>query len=219
MPSDAPRPAGLVDLVTEQARSALDRLERGVDRGFEGANAALATPDEAALGPLLAAGADDLPELAVEGPLASLSVRLDREADLLRSVALRELARVAWMERLALIVVVVAFVGEIVVAGAATLSAVAGLGSEGRTGLLALAAIVLAGAAGGAAAVVAKSRTAHRGLALEALARARAVEERIGRVAIALEWRASGPALFQDALARLEREGAPTSRTETGERP
>lgn len=197
-----PKPKGLVDLVQEGARDALAGLERGMTRGFSEANAALATPDAADLAPLLAA--TDLPELPQDGPLGSIGIRLDREADFLRNVALRELARVAWMQRLTLIVVVATVVCEIIVAACATFSALMGA-FEGRGGLFALAAFILAGAAGGTAFIVSRSRVAHSDLAKDALSRARAIEERIFRLGVVMEWRAAGPALYQDALARLER--------------
>jgi hypothetical protein len=185
--------------------SAIEGLERGMSRGLTEANAALTTPEGAELAPLLAA--TDLPELPSEGPLGSIGVRLDREADLLRNVALRELARVGWMERISLMVIIAAVVSEIVVAGCATLSAM--MGSDGRAGLFALAALILAGAAGGTTFVIAKSRAAHRALAAESLSRARKVEERIFRLALVMEWRLAGPELYQDALARLERDVSP----------
>jgi hypothetical protein len=195
-------PRGLVDLVQEGAKDALAGLERGLSRGLSEADAALAVPTNADHAPLLAA--TDLPELPKDGPLGGIGVRLDREADLLRSIALRELTRSAWMERLMLIVVLATAVAEAGVAACATVSALLGT-IEGRGGLFALAAIVLAGSAGGVAAVVSRSRVAHRAVADDALTRARVIEERIFRVALAMEWRASGATLYQDALARLER--------------
>jgi hypothetical protein len=198
------REGGLVELVGQSARTALEKLEARMDRGLTDANAALATPEGADLRPLLSA--TDLPEVPGDGPLGNLGVRLDREADLLRNVALRELSRVGWMERLGLIVMVIAFVGELVVAACATLSAV--MGADGRGTLFALAALTLAGAAAGTALAVSRSRAEHRTLALDALSRARVVEERIFRLALVMEWRTAGAVLYQDALARLERECA-----------
>lgn len=179
----------------------------GMERGLTEANAALATPDGADLAPLVAA--TDLPELPPDGPLGGVGVRLDREADLLRNVALRELARVAWIDRLLLIVVLGTVVAEAAVAACATTSALMGA-TEGRAGLYALAATILAGSGGGVAAVVARSRQVHADLARDALTRSRAVEERLFRLAVAMEWRSSGTTLYQDALARLESVVNPT---------
>jgi hypothetical protein len=135
-----------------------------------------------------------------------LAERLDREADLHRNVALRELTRVAWMSRVVQSVLVVAVVVEIVIGVTAMTLAWGGNFVEGRGGLLALAALIVGGAAGGAALVSARMRKTHVEIANDALGRARGVEERIFRVALAQQWRAEGSVAFQDALARLEGE-------------
>jgi len=63
----------------------------------------------------------------------------------------------------------------------------------------------------GVAASASRMRTAHARLAEDALTRARVIEERLFRVGLTMEWRAAGPTLFQDALARLERDASPAS--------
>lgn len=186
------------ETLEEGAKGALTRLERGVAK----ANRALAAPEGADLAPLLVA--TDLPELATSGALGSLGTRLDREADLYRNVALRELGRVAWIDRVTLTLIVVAFLGEGAIATTATLSALAGA-IEGRGGLFALAATILAVAGAGVAALVASSRRMHRALATEAIERSRAIEESLFQLAVVMEWRGTEAPLFQDALARLER--------------
>jgi hypothetical protein len=196
----------------ETANEAADVLEKKARRALATANAALAAPHDAELAPLL--GATDLPELPQEGALGSLGIRLDREADLYRNVALRELGRVAWIDRVTLIVVIFAFLGEAALAAAAGFSAIAGA-IEGRGGLFALAALILAAGPAGMAAIVASSRRMHRELATEALERSRTIEGRIFQLAIAMEWRGTEAPLFQDALARLEgRETASLGRRE-----
>jgi len=130
-------------------------------------------------------------------------VRLDREADLYRNVALRELGRVAWIDRLTLIVTVVAFVGEAAIAAAVAFTAIVGA-LEGRGSMFALAAIILGAAPAGVAAIVASSRRLHRDLADDALARSRSIEDRIFQLGLVMEWRTTEAPLFQDALARLE---------------
>lgn len=165
------------------------------------ANKALAAPEGADLAPLLEA--TDLPELAKDGALGSLAVRLDREADLYRNVALRELGRVAWIDRVTLTIVIFAFVGEVAVAAGAAFSALVGA-IEGKGGLFALAATILAIAPAGVAAIVASSRRMHRELATEALDRSRSIEDRIFQLGVAMEWQTTEAPLFQDALARLE---------------
>lgn len=194
---------GLVALLEEGAREAFDKLEEGVGK----ASNALATPESADVGALVAA--TDLPSVASasDGPLGMLAERLDREADLHRSVALRELTRVAWMSRVMQSVVVVAVVVEIVIAGTVMTIAWGGNVVDGRGAMLALAALIVGGAAGGAAMVSARMRRAHVEIANDALARARTVEEKLFRVALAQQWRSEGSVHFQDALARLEGDG------------
>lgn len=189
------------DVLGKEAQSAADALGKKAHGALATANKALSAPEGADLAPLLSA--TDLPELPTDGALGSLGVRLDREADLYRNVALRELGRVAWIDRVTLTVVVFAFIGEAGIAAAAAFSAIIGA-IEGRGGLFALAATILAVAPAGLAAIVASSRKMHRELATEALARSRGIEEQIFQLAVAMEWRGTDAPLFQDALARLE---------------
>lgn len=194
----------IADALEEGARDALKGLERGLVK----ADDALKAPDGSDLSALL--GSTDLPELPTEGALGSLGVRLDREADLHRNVALRELGRVAWVDRITLIVALAAFLGEAAIAACATASTLVGI-VEGRSGLFLLAALILAAGAAGFAAIVASSRRLHRDLAMDALARARSIEEELFRLGVVMEWRAAGPTLHQEALARLERRNDKTT--------
>jgi hypothetical protein len=202
--TDVPqKPKGLAELVHEGAGSVMEGLGHGLDR----AGAALATPEGADLGALLAAV--DLPELTSDGPLGNIALRLDREADLFRGVALRELSRIGWVERIAQTIVVAAAACELAVATCAVVLAVFGGPVEGRMGLLFLAASVVGAAGVGVAWSASRMRVAHTKLADDALGRARALEERLFRVGLAMEWRSAGPTLYQDALARLERDVSP----------
>lgn len=200
---------GLVDLVQEGAGAALDGLGEGLER----AGAALATPENADVAALLPAA--DLPDVASadDGPLGLLATRLDREADLFRAVALRELARIGWVERIAQTLVVVAAACELAVAVCAVLVAMFGGVADGRMGLLLLAAFVVALAGGGASWSASRVRKAHAKTADDALRQARAVEDRLFRVALAMEWKGAGATLYQDALARLERDASPADET------
>lgn len=197
------KPRGLVELVHEGAGSVLEGLGHGLDR----AGAALATPDAAELTSLLAAV--DLPELAAEGPLGAIALRLDREADLFRNVALRELSRIGWVERIAQTMVVIAAACEVAVAATAVVLAVFGGPVEGRIGLLLLAATIVGVAGLSVVWSATRTRVAHAKLADDALGRARALEERLFRVGLTMEWKSAGPTLYQDALARLERDVSP----------
>lgn len=210
MADPAEKPKGLVELVHETTGDVI----HGLGQGFERAGAALATPDSADVTSLLAAV--DLPELAADGPLGALALRLDREADLLRGVALRELARVSWVSRITQTMVVATATCAIAVAACAVVLAIFGMTLEGRLGLLVLAAGVVGAAGVGVAASAARMRAAHTELAHDALARARTIEDRLFRVGLTMEWKSAGPTLYQDALARLERDTS-TPATRAGE--
>lgn len=204
------KPKGLVELVQESATTTISGIGQGLERGFDRAGAALATPESADVTALLASV--DLPELASDGPLGAIALRLDREADLFRGVALRELARVGWVSRIAQTMVVVAAASEILVASCAVILAVfGGSAGDGRIGLLFLAACVVGAAGIGAAFSASRMRTTHAKLADEALDRARVIEDRLFRVGLAMEWKTAGATLFQDALARLERDVSPSA--------
>ena len=104
---------------------------------------------------------------------------------------------------------VASVVCEIAIAACATLLAI--VGSVERGGLLALAAGIIALGATGAMVFTQRTRLAHTALANKAFERAKRIEDRLFRVGIALEWRTAGDALYQDALARLERDTASPS--------
>lgn len=199
-PQAPPKPKGLVDLLQEGAGNVME----GLGGGLEKAGAALATPENAEIAALLPA--TNLPELGADGPLGMIATRLDREADLFRAVAVRELSRSGWVERIAQTVVVIAATCMAVVAATAVTLALFGGAGEGRASMLLLAAFVVGIGGVGAAVSASRMRAAHAKLAEEALNRARAVEDRLFRVGIAMEWRSAGPTLYQDALARLERD-------------
>jgi hypothetical protein len=212
-----PSGKGLVALLREGASKTvigLGRIGEGVEHGLEGvghglsdvgrgAGAALAAPEAADLGPLLPA--TDLPAITSEGALGALATRLDREADLFRSVALRELARVGWLERVTQLTMIAAAVCEVIIAACAAAVAIFGGPLEGRAGLFFLAATFVAMGAGGVVYAAARIRASHNDRADAALSRARSIEDRIFRVGLVMEWRSEGDTLYQDALARLER--------------
>jgi hypothetical protein len=207
---ETPPPRGLTALVEETAKQTIENL----GRSLEGASDALATPAGADLASLLPE--TDLPELgaehAEEGALGKLARRLDREADLFRGVALRELARVAWTTRITQVILVSAAIVEAAIAACAAIVAVLGGTAEGRLGLFFIAAAIVATGAAGVVFSNAKARAGHTKLAEDALARARLIEERLFRVGLAMEWRSAGATLYQDALARLERDVSPHER-------
>ena len=204
-----PEPKGLAEVMHARAERALTGLGRGLGPSLEGlgaqlggARAALDAPAEADLAPLLPTA--DLPEVAADGPLGAIAIRLDREADLHRGVALRELARVAWTTRIAQAVAVVGFVVEVLIAAAATLRGLGGGAVEGRASLFVLAALITAGGAGFVLLAATRAREVHGRLADDAARRARAVEDRLFRVGIALERARAGGREREAALERLE---------------
>lgn len=193
---------GLRAVVEEGAGEALEQLGQGLRE----AQRALAAPEATDLAPLLPHA--DLPELGGTDPLAALGVRLDREGDLWRSLALRGLGRIAWVDRTTQGVAVAAAVGEVAIAAVAAMSAVLGAEHAGaRAVLFGIAAVVVMVGASVVAVVARGIRSTQKELADSALARAEAVEHRLARLAIVLEWKRSDAALYQDALARFEGTG------------
>lgn len=193
--------------VRDQASHAAKRVGEGIRR----VSGAFATPGGAELEGLLAGV--DLPEIGGEGDaVAGLALRLDREADFWRGLALRSLARAAWADRVAQIIAVLAGIGGLALAVIAGLGALFGASSEGGRAILILAA--------GAALVVAcllvnlvsaRIRRAQREVVKDALARADLAELRLHRVSIVLAMRKLEGDHYGAALLRLEHDaGAPS---------
>jgi len=194
---------GLATLVEETAKQTL----HGIGKSLEGASDALATPVGADLATLLPE--TDLPDIEAEGPLGKIARRLDREADLFRGLALRELARVAWTTRITQVVLIAAAIVEAAIAASVAVVAVLGGSADGRLSLFFMAASIVAAGAAGVVVTNTRARVAHAKLAEDALVQARRLEEKILRVALTLEWKGGGTTLYQDALARLERDVSP----------
>jgi hypothetical protein len=149
----------------------------------------------------------DLPELQGEAPLVSLAIRLDREADLWRKVALRQLERSAWAGRLAVMSAVVALVGELALAAIGGFRALFGGGLAAAPPLLlAVSAAILALGTFCAAWALGRARQSQLEIARSALARADLAEVRLHRVAALLELRVAHPERYVEALEALEGE-------------
>jgi hypothetical protein len=149
----------------------------------------------------------NLPELSSENPLEALAVRIDREGDLWRNLALRELARIAWANRVAQVVAVLALLGDAGLALVAALGALfAGDGAGPRALLVGAGAAVLTVGALVVAWVCGSIRRVQTRVVSEALQRADVAELRLHRIAIALAARSANPAAYADSLARLERD-------------
>lgn len=189
------------------------RVGAAFERGMTGVGQALEDPAAGVPGELLRQA--DLPELDSGNPLSSLAIRLDRESDLWRSVAMRQLARAAWMDRIAISTSVVSLVGVMVLAAIAAFRALFASGGGGLVGagqgagvallLLVGALLVLLGswrltrAAG-------QIRAGQIAVAREALSRADVGELRLQRLAVLLETRGLDPEAYRAALRQLESE-------------
>jgi len=219
LPSDAPEPRPLTDrdairVVAARAGAAVQqgasRVASQVKEGIRRASGALAAPTGTELETLLPGA--DLPEIGGEGDVvAALAIRLDREADFWRGLALRSLARAAWADRLAQIVAVLAGAGGMALAVIAAFGALFGASAEGGRAILLLtatAALVVACVL--VSAVSGRARRAQREVVKDALARADLAELRLHRVSIVLAARKLEGDGYAAALLRLERDaGAP----------
>jgi len=149
----------------------------------------------------------DLPEL---GPgsdtLSALALRLDREADLWRALALKAMSRSAWADRTTHGASVVAAIGCVALAAIAGMQGLFGGATWPKASMLGVGGLVLLIAAlvvGGAGAAI---RRGQREIARESLARADLAELRLHRVAVVLAVRKDDAGSYLEALRRLERE-------------
>ncbi len=205
-PAGRPSTERLREAVREgaaQVASATAQAAARLSEGVKKASAAFDAPQSAQLEEMLRGA--DLPSLAAEDAVAALALRLDREADFWRGLALRALARGQWADRVGLGVATLAAIGG------AALAVVAGLGAL-FGGAASRAVLVLAGMAvlATAALVVAWAssgiRRAQRELARDATSHADLAELRLHRVAVLLALRKESPEAARDALLRLERD-------------
>ncbi|MRG92759.1 hypothetical protein [Polyangium spumosum] len=184
---------------------AADRAARAVKSGAGTALRALEDPTAAQVSEILAQA--DLPALAGEDPLSELALRLDREADLHRGIAMRQLARAAWMDRLGAIGVVVALVGIVVLASIAGFRALfAPDGALHVSLLLGVGALLLLLGASATFRATSRIRGSQAQSAREALARADLAEARLHRVAALLALRELDPEAYAATIRDLERD-------------
>jgi hypothetical protein len=199
------------DALEESLEKGVEAVAGGLKRGFSGAKSALDVPSGAALESLIEG--TDLPELGERDALGALAMRLDRESDLMRNVALRELTRVAWSDRIAQTVAVFAAIANLGLAVVAVPGALVGGEHTGERALLVVAASIALFSGGLLVWIVARSGSRRAvELARETLARAHATELRLERVALLLATREADPKAFKTALARSDR--APTRHAE-----
>jgi hypothetical protein len=146
-----------------------------------------------------------LPEIAGEDSLMSLGIRLDREADFWRGLALRQLSRAAWMERLSISSTVVLLIGVVVLASIGAFRAlVASDAAVQVVILLGVSALLLLLGAFSIQRATAKVRQGQLEVAREALTRSDLTEARLHRLAALLEMRVSDPEGYLTALRELE---------------
>jgi hypothetical protein len=147
----------------------------------------------------------NLPEIAGDDPLVSLGIRLDREADFWRGLAMRQLTRAAWMDRLSISSTVVLLVGVVLLASIAAFRAlVASDAAVQVTILLGVSALLLVIGAITIQRATTKVRLGQLDVARDALARSDLAESRLHRLAALIEMRASDPEGYRTALRELE---------------
>ncbi len=186
-------------------RPVADAVGAGVRAGLGKMGDALRVDDAPTVSAELLSQAD-LPELTVQDPLASLASRLDREADFWRGVAMRQLARAAWTERLGVTSSILLLIGGVVLAAIAAFRAlVATKGSGNATAMLlgvGLAVLLVAALAVGS--LASRLRRGQMEAVKDAMTRADLAEVRIHRIGMLMELRAAGRDGYVAALSDLE---------------
>ncbi len=182
-----------------------EEVVREVQKGLRVAKAAMVESSATSIEGLISQ--TNLPGLEGPDPMRDLATRLDREADLWRNLAFREMARMAWSSRF------ITGVAVLVVLSDLALAAVAGLGAlfgaeqaTGRALLVGVAAFVVTLALAVIPAIALASKRAQQELVRSALSRADLAELRLHRVAIALDYKRIDEGKYIEALARLERD-------------
>lgn len=199
-----PRVSEAVARAEKLASAVGSAVSSSVGTGLQKASRALEGPAGADVEALIADS--NLPEVDADDPLAALARRLDREADLWRNLAIRELAHVAWANRIAHAASIVAIVGVVSLAFVAALGALFGGSSGGRALLVGVAAAVLSLGALVATWTSGGVRRSQREIVRDALARADLAELRLHRIAMAMASCKADPEHARDVLARLEKD-------------
>jgi hypothetical protein len=192
-----------VEAAIDQAEKIVGSLGKGIGGGLRDAKSALAGPKGADVEGLI--DGTDLPALEGQDALSELASRLDREADLWRNLAFRELANARWTQKMLQVVA-----GSLVfaTAGLAIVAAVAALFGAGPERAISIVsgAFVLAVGTLLFALVTSLVRRGQRETLREALSRADLAELRLHRIAIAIAERAADPSAAKDVLGKLASE-------------
>lgn len=180
-----------------------DRVGDAVRSGVGSVEKALDDPAKSLAAEMLEQA--KLPEIAGEDSLASLGIRLDREADFWRGLALRQLSRAAWMERLSISSTVVLLIGVILLASIGAFRALVASDAAIHVSiLLGASALLLVLGAITMQRATSKVRQGQLDVARDALERSDLSESRLHRLAALMEMRASDPEGYRKALHELE---------------
>lgn len=178
--------------VGDAVRSGVGRVERALD-----------DPAKSLTDDLLEQA--NLPEIAPDDPLVSLGIRLDREADFWRAVAMRQLTRAAWMDRLSVSSTVILLIGVILLASIGAFRALVASDAAVQVAiLLGVSAFLLLVGAITIQRTTTKVRQGQLDVARDALNRSDLAESRLHRLAALIEMRASDTEGFRTALRELE---------------
>ncbi|CAN5770607.1 hypothetical protein BH09MYX1_BH09MYX1_66060 [soil metagenome] len=189
------------DSVEESLEKGVEAVAGGLKRGLRGAKRALEAPEGAAIESLI--DGTNLPELDEADALRALAVRLDRDADLMRNLALRELTRVAWTDRVAQTAAVLGAIGNVALGVVAALSVLAsGEHASERAILVGAASFALTSGAAIVWIVTRSQGQRASRLARDVLDRAQTTELRLEKLAHLLALRGADPKAFKVALAR-----------------
>lgn len=186
-----------------------DHVASALGRGMRKAGDVLGAPASTEVEALMSGS--DLPELESDDAIATLGVRLDRESDFWRALALKALGRAAWADRTAHFTSVLAAIGCAALAGVAGLETVFG-GAPIKSLLVLAGAGALIAGAGTVAWISSGIRRSQREIARESLTRADLSELRLHRVAVVMAIRSEDRAGLPEALKRLERDTSAPAR-------
>jgi hypothetical protein len=187
------------------AKVGADKVVDTLGDGLRIARAELSGPGDAHVDALVAAS--DLPEVSADNSLQTLLRRLDKEADLWRALAVRELAHIAWANRIAHLASTFSMLGAMALAAVAAFESLLAA-NTGRSVFLIVGAGILALGALVATLVSASVRRSQRDIVREGLVRADLAELRLHRIAITIAAAHAKTPEAKEALAKLEREAA-----------
>ncbi len=180
-----------------------DRVGNAVRSGVGSLDRALDDPAKALANEMVEQA--NLPEIEGDAPLVSLGIRIDREADFWRGLAMRQLSRSAWMDRLSISSTVVLLIGIIVLSAISAFRAMfASDAALHVSALLGIAALFLVIGGIVIQRATTKLRQGQLDVAREALARSDLAEARLHRLAALIEMRSADPDGYKTALRCLE---------------